>query len=170
LANAYLQPTPLEVAQVMNDATYGLLPGLGDAYAIVDAVNDPSLANIAIAVASVVGADILKLLKSSDDAASAVAHVVGDTAEATTPILGTARKTTSRGIETAHASTSVRTAGEMAASSQYTRVHMNQTINTITDGAVNSRLKPDTAWVRPDGKVDVTEVLSPGQKREVNSP
>lgn len=30
--------------------------------------------------------------------------------------------------------------------------------------SVNSRLKPDVASLRPDGKIDIVEVLSPGQK------
>jgi hypothetical protein len=40
---------------------------------------------------------------------------------------------------------------------------MNQTVNTVTKGEVNSKVRPDVATVRQDGRVDVTEVLSPGQ-------
>lgn len=40
---------------------------------------------------------------------------------------------------------------------------MHQTVSTITDDAVQSRVLPDVAGARPDGKVDVVEVLSPGQ-------
>lgn len=79
---------------------------------------------------------------------------------------GTAQ-VTKRGDEiTTHGSTSERIAREMAESGQYDRVHMNQEIRTITEGANSSRVRPDVAGVRPDGRIDAVEVLSPGQRRE----
>src|SRR5579875_2530201 len=42
-------------------------------------------------------------------------------------------------------------------------VHLNQTIGTATGDEVKSSLRPDVQTVRTDGKVDVQEVLSPGQ-------
>jgi RHS repeat-associated protein len=79
------------------------------------------------------------------------------------PISGTAQVTRSGGQETTHASTSARIANEAAKAPDAKSVHMNQTVNTVTKGEVNSKVRPDVATVRQDGRVDVTEVLSPGQ-------
>ena len=55
----------------------------------------------------------------------------------------------------------------MAESGNFERVHMNQAVSTITDGAVQSKVRPDMAGVRADNKkVDTVEVLSPGQRRD----
>jgi hypothetical protein len=43
---------------------------------------------------------------------------------------------------------------------------LNQTAKTITGGESASNVRPDVATVRTDGKVDVHEVLSPGQTFE----
>lgn len=43
-------------------------------------------------------------------------------------------------------------------------VFANKISLKIRDGKINSKLRPDVAAVRADGKVDITEVLSPGQK------
>ncbi len=44
---------------------------------------------------------------------------------------------------------------------------MNQAVSTITDGAVNSRARPDVAGVRKDsGQLDVIEARSPGQDED----
>lgn len=67
------------------------------------------------------------------------------------------------GVPTTHGSTSQRIASEMADSGEYVSVHLNQTVSTITDGALSSRKRPDVAGVRQDGQVDVVEVLSPKQ-------
>lgn len=42
-------------------------------------------------------------------------------------------------------------------------MHLNETVTTVTNGEIRSRVRPDVATVRTDGKVDVTEVLSPRQ-------
>ncbi|MGN6829290.1 RHS repeat-associated core domain-containing protein [Paucibacter sp. M5-1] len=83
--------------------------------------------------------------------------------EARASIQGNAQVTRSGGTETTHASTSQRLANEAARSADAKSVHMNQTISTVTGGKVNSAVRPDVATVRQDGKVNVTEVLSPGQ-------
>jgi RHS repeat-associated protein len=79
------------------------------------------------------------------------------------PVSGTAQVTRSGGQETAHAATSQRIANEQAARTDAASVHLNQTVRTITSGDANSAVRPDVATVRQDGKVDVVEVLSPGQ-------
>ena len=55
----------------------------------------------------------------------------------------------------------------MAESGDYVRVHMNQSVGTVTDGAINGRVRPDVAGVKADGTVDVVEVLSPKQTRKM---
>jgi len=79
------------------------------------------------------------------------------------PISGKAQVTKSQGKETAHASTSQRIANEQSTRPDAESVHLNQTVGTITGGEKQSAVRPDVATVRSDGKVDVTEVLSPGQ-------
>ena len=44
--------------------------------------------------------------------------------------------------------------------------YLHKELKTITGGDVNSRLRPDVAAVRPDGKIDITEVLSPKQSAD----
>lgn len=78
-------------------------------------------------------------------------------------IFGNAQQTKKAGELTTHGSTSDRLVGEMMDTGDYVSGHLNQTINTITGGAVPSKVRPDVATVRPDGIVDVGEVLSPGQ-------
>ncbi len=79
-------------------------------------------------------------------------------------LLGKAQKTFRAGrIATGHAFASARAALAMMRSGDYSKVALNRTLSKITDGDVASRLRPDVAGVRPDGKVDITEVLSPGQ-------
>lgn len=53
----------------------------------------------------------------------------------------------------------------MMKSGDYTKVAMNRSLSKITGGEVGSKLRPDVAGVRPDGRIDITEVLSPGQDR-----
>jgi hypothetical protein len=79
------------------------------------------------------------------------------------PILGNAQQTKKGGEYTTHGSTSDRVAQDMQNSGQYDSVHMNQTVNTITDGEIPSNVRPDVAGVRPDGTIDSVEVLSPRQ-------
>jgi hypothetical protein len=54
----------------------------------------------------------------------------------------------------------------MVKTGNYETVALNRTLKTITTGAVQSAFRPDVAGTRPDGKVDITEVLSPGQNAE----
>jgi len=82
------------------------------------------------------------------------------------PVSGTAQVTRRGGVETTHASTSQRIANEQALRTDAASVHLNQTVGTITEGGVVSRVRPDVATVRTDGKIDAFEVLSPGQTVE----
>lgn|GEM_PF-1333869 len=79
------------------------------------------------------------------------------------PIHGNAQKTFKNGVETTHASTSRQVAQSEARRDDAKSVHLNQTVSTITNGEVQSSVRPDVATVRVDGKIDVTEVLSPKQ-------
>lgn len=79
------------------------------------------------------------------------------------PVIGNPQTTKSGGTDTTHASTSQRIANQNAERDDASRVHMNQTLTTVTDGTVRSSLRPDVATVRTDGRVDVTEVLSSRQ-------
>ena len=81
-------------------------------------------------------------------------------------LLGKAQKTKLLGGPSGHAMRSLREAAAMLRSGAYDTVSLNRTLKTITEGGVNSRLRPDVAGLRPDGKIDITEVLSPGQKHE----
>ncbi|NRA80436.1 MAG: RHS repeat-associated core domain-containing protein [Pseudoalteromonas sp.] len=79
-------------------------------------------------------------------------------------IVGNAQRTTKAGVDTTHASTSLRVADEMAATGEYSSIHLNQQVRTITGGDSSSLVRPDVAGIRKDnGKIDVVEVLSPGQ-------
>lgn len=77
------------------------------------------------------------------------------------PILGNAQRA---GL--GHWFGSNRLAAEAAERLGSVRVHLNQTLRTITGGVVDSRLRPDVARVRADGRVDISEKLSPGQKAD----
>jgi RHS repeat-associated protein len=84
-------------------------------------------------------------------------------------VSGRAQQTLRRGVDgvkygTGHAMRSLREAYRMATSGKYDRVHLNQEIRTITGGDIASGLRPDVAGLRPDGKVDVTEVASGRQE------
>lgn len=46
----------------------------------------------------------------------------------------------------------------------YEKISLHRSLSTLTGGEIKSGLKPDVAGLRPDGKIDITEVLSPGQK------
>lgn len=78
------------------------------------------------------------------------------------PVLGKPQVTRKDGKETTHASTSQRLGDEQSQRPDVERVHLNQTVITITGGKVKSEVRPDVGVVRTDGKVDVDEVLSPG--------
>jgi len=78
-------------------------------------------------------------------------------------INGNAQVTRKAGLETTHASTSSRIANQQALRTDAQSVHLNQQIGTITKGQIKSRVRPDVATVRTDGKIDAFEVLSPGQ-------
>jgi hypothetical protein len=79
------------------------------------------------------------------------------------PIHGNPQVTRSKGVETTHGPTSQRAAVRDSNRDGANSVHLNQTVTTITGGAIRSPVRPDVATVRSDGKIDVTEVLSPGQ-------
>ncbi len=84
----------------------------------------------------------------------------------TTDVVGNAQKTFRAGrIATGHAFASARAALAMVKSGDYGTVALNKTLSKITGGEVGSKLRPDVAGVRPDGKIDIIEVLSPGQDR-----
>jgi len=55
----------------------------------------------------------------------------------------------------------------MIRSGSYEKVFLNREIGTITGGSIQSALRPDVAGLRPDGKIDITEVLSPRQHADV---
>jgi hypothetical protein len=115
---------------------------------VVDALKDPSALTITAAVIGVVpegGALTGKALKVA------------------AKIFGKAQKTFKAGKETMHAATSARRAVEAAGQADIKSVSLNQTITTATEGDVKSALRPDVQAVRTDGKVNVIEVLSPGQ-------
>ena len=84
-------------------------------------------------------------------------------ASSATTVLGKAQKTLFRGMPSGHAFRSARAAVAMLRSGSYDKIALNSRLSTLTDGAVNSRLRPDVAGLRPDGKIDITEVLSPRQ-------
>jgi hypothetical protein len=46
------------------------------------------------------------------------------------------------------------------------KVFLNRTLSTITGGEVKSGLRPDVAGVTAQGKVDIVEILSPGQSQQ----
>jgi RHS repeat-associated protein len=82
------------------------------------------------------------------------------------PVHGKPQVTKKAGVETKHGSTSDRVAKEEAQRSDAESVHMNQTLGTVSGGELTSKVRPDVATVRKDGKIDVTEVLSPGQSEK----
>lgn len=45
-------------------------------------------------------------------------------------------------------------------------IYFNKELGTITNGQINSALRPDVTVVMKDGRVDIYEVLSPGQDAE----
>src|SRR5690606_38914212 len=79
--------------------------------------------------------------------------------------VGRAQRTLRAGEGSGHAHASARAAREMIVTGKYANdtAYLNRSISTVTGGQVRSRLQPDVAAVRPDGKVDITEVLSPRQ-------
>ena len=84
-----------------------------------------------------------------------------------TKLLGFAQKTYRAGrVPTGHAFASAREALRMFKSGDYSKVAQNKQLGTITEGKVASSLRPDVAGVRADGKIDIAEVLSPGQKAD----
>lgn len=79
------------------------------------------------------------------------------------PVFGNPQVTRQGGVETTHAPTSQRVGNIDAERTDASSVHLNRTLATVTGGAVPSSLRADVATVRTDGKIDVTEVLSPRQ-------
>jgi hypothetical protein len=54
----------------------------------------------------------------------------------------------------------------MLASGKYEKAFLNRALSTITGGEVKSGLRPDVAAVAADGKIDIVEILSPGQSEQ----
>jgi len=79
------------------------------------------------------------------------------------PIFGNPQVTRSGGKETTHGPTSQREAKATAERPEMDSVHMNRTVTSITNGQIQSPVRPDVAGVRNDGQIDITEVLSPRQ-------
>ncbi|UHQ19583.1 hypothetical protein LVB87_15560 [Lysobacter sp. KIS68-7] len=79
------------------------------------------------------------------------------------PVFGNPQVTRSGGKETMHAPTIKRVGDEKADQANASSVHLNQTLRVVTNGEVNSSLRGDVTTRRTDGKIDVTEVLSPRQ-------
>ncbi|MBP6014642.1 MAG: hypothetical protein KBA31_20610 [Alphaproteobacteria bacterium] len=131
------QPSAMDYigAQTIGEFT----PLIGDGIAIKQAIDNPTVVNVAAAGVGLLGP-------------------VGDAAGKT--LKGVAQSTKIAGEASTHASTSARIAGEMVDSGKYVSVHLNQKASTITGGAVKSGVQPDVAGVLPNGKVDVVEVLS----------
>jgi RHS repeat-associated protein len=134
--------TPEQAASIVGVRT-GALNYTGSAVVTGGSLVSPGPEDLAIAAVGVV-----KVGKALEGAA----------------ISGKAQVTRAGGKETTHAATSQRIANEQAERPDAKRVHMNQTIETVTGGEVKSSLRPDVATVRTDGKVDVNEVLSPRQQ------
>lgn len=51
----------------------------------------------------------------------------------------------------------------MAKSCRYTRIYLNRSLCTATNGGVSSLKRPDVTGVLKNGQVDIIEVLSPSQ-------
>jgi hypothetical protein len=82
---------------------------------------------------------------------------------------GVPQRTTSRGVDTAHARDSVVEALSMAETNRYSDIYFNRSFSTISNGEFESPLRPDVVGVvRPaldsETKFDVFESLSPGQR------
>jgi RHS repeat-associated protein len=77
------------------------------------------------------------------------------------PILGNAQKTKTAGHDTA----SLILAEKKAASGNYVRVHMNQTMETVSGVSGVGRQQPDVAGVTAEGRIDTDEVVSPSQTK-----
>lgn len=114
----------------------------------ITAVQNPTATNIAIAVAGLI--PIGKGYTLAKKGAT---------------FIGRAQRTLRAGKPSGHAFASARAARNMLLSGRYVdnTAYLNKTINSITDGDINSALRPDVAAIRPDGKVDIFEVLSPRQ-------
>jgi hypothetical protein len=77
-------------------------------------------------------------------------------------IHGKAQKTGTEG----HDWQSMREAVKSAKDPDVVRVHMDQTLSKVTEGKVTSRMRPDFAEVRKDGRITTNEVTSKSQKVE----
>ncbi|MDH5821904.1 RHS repeat-associated core domain-containing protein [Luteimonas sp. RD2P54] len=128
------------------------------AYSAYVLAKDPSWTN-----AAALGADVGAAVVPGVTGAGVAVRAGADAASAAAPILGRAQVTKAGGQETAHASTSQRIASEQSARTDAVSVHLNQRVSTVTGGEAQSAVRPDVATLRQDGKVDVMEVLSPGQ-------
>lgn len=126
-----------------------------------------------VATGNVVGAVVDGVGIAIDLTATAVPGAPGGAATAikaarSADLIGKAQKTWKSGkVATGHAFASARAAYAMMRSGDYSRIALNRTLTKITGGDVDSKLRPDVAGLRPDGKVDITEVLSPGQNADV---
>lgn len=125
-----------------------------------------------VAAGNVPGAIVDGIGLVVDGAATVVPGVPGGAGTAikaarSADLVGKAQKTYRAGRQaTGHAFASARAALGMMKSGDYSKIALNKTLGKITNGEVGSKLRPDVAGVRPDGKIDITEVLSPGQKAD----
>ncbi|MGS0998321.1 RHS repeat-associated core domain-containing protein [Rhodanobacter sp. UC4451_H18] len=143
------QPSSPQAAELAASA----LPVVGDAVNIAEAIKNPSALTITAAVIGVVPEGA----------------VVGKALKGVAKLFGKAQKTFKAGKETMHAATSEGIAAKELTRTDAVSVNLNQTITTATDGEVKSALRPDVQTVRTDGKVDVHEVLSPGQNANASA-
>jgi hypothetical protein len=86
------------------------------------------------------------------------ASTASSNGQPSTPIRGNAQVTSP-----GHAETSQQLANEIVAGGQATSVHLNQSLRTITQGAVSDLRRPDVASVNGNGAVTMIEVPSPSQ-------
>ena len=129
------------------------IPIVGDIKGAIEFAQNPSFlgaAAVIVGIAPGLGDVASKGLKQLDNVGAA-------------KVFGNAQQTRKAGELTTHGSTSERIASEMAQSGEFSSVHLNQSVGTITDGSVSSGVRPDVAGVRADGTVDAVEVLSPRQ-------
>ena len=87
---------------------------------------------------------------------------------ATVYLRGVPQRTTSGGVETAHALESVAAALRFAETNEYSDIFFNRSFSTISNGRYNAPYRADVVGLRrptldPAGEYDVYEVLSPRQ-------
>jgi RHS repeat-associated protein len=99
-----------------------------------------------------------------DGAAGTGAILAGSAA--TVRVIGNAQTTKLMGEASGHGFASVRHGWSMVMSGEYSTISFNRSLKTLTGGAVDSRLRPDVAGINNAGKIDIVEILSPGQNKQ----